>query len=132
MSPEDFNWSYIVSQAARMGLDRHLWNIPLSVASSDDFLKLVYILNWLYEVSVTFVQLTFFVLYWNIFKPFRWLKFAIAIGGVLVTQSCRSKRGDNYELTVYSEQGVTTEVYSEPPGEVSEGVIHMKVELEQY
>lgn len=50
----------------------------------------------------------------------------------LQTQSCRSKRGDNYELTVYSEQGVTTEVYSEPPGEVSEGVIHMKVELEQY
>ena len=37
---------------------------------------------WLSNVAYIFVKLTFFILYWNIFKPFRWLKFGI-IGGVV-------------------------------------------------
>ena len=38
---------------------------------------------WLSNVAYIFVKLTFFILYWNIFKPFRWLKLGI-IGGVVV------------------------------------------------
>lgn len=44
----------------------------------------------------------------------------------------RGKGRDDYELALYAEQGVTTEVSSNPCGNVREGVIHMKVELEQH
>lgn len=46
-------------------------------------MQLNFVIDWLSNVAQIFVKLTFFILYWNIFKPFRWLKFSI-IGGALV------------------------------------------------
>ena len=81
------------------GFGLHLWDVPLSVVLSEAYLKVRYssadekasnvslqlgfVTAWLSNVAYIFVKLTFFILYWNIFKPFRWLKFGI-IGGVVV------------------------------------------------
>ena len=78
------------------GFGRHLWNVPLVVSLSEASLKvyssfpsdkcsnillqLGFISAWFSNVAYTFVKLTFFILYWIIFKPFRWMKFGI-IGG---------------------------------------------------
>lgn len=51
--------------------------------TSNISLQLVFISDWLINVAYTFVKLTYFILYWNIFKPFRWLKLGI-IGGAVV------------------------------------------------
>ncbi|KAL8848363.1 MAG: hypothetical protein Q9221_006612 [Calogaya cf. arnoldii] len=66
-----------------MGGDRHLWNVPVNSLVTV-LSQVTYIINWDFGVANTFIKLTFFILYWNIFKPFRWLKFAIIIGGVVV------------------------------------------------
>ncbi|KAL8700751.1 MAG: hypothetical protein Q9201_005279 [Fulgogasparrea decipioides] len=67
------------------GFGRHLWNVPLGVFISEDFLKLAYISSWLSNVAYIFVKLTLFILYWNIFRLFRWLKFGILGGAFVVT-----------------------------------------------
>ena len=81
------------------GFGLHLWDVPLSVLLSEAYLKVGcssavnktsnislqegFVSAWLSNVAYMFVKLTFFILYWNIFKPFRWLKIGI-IGGVVV------------------------------------------------
>lgn len=83
------------------GFGRHFWNVPLSLTLSDPWLKvrcflasndksniplqLSYISDWFANVAYIYVKLTFFILYWNIFKPFRWLKFGILGGAVIIT-----------------------------------------------
>ena len=75
--------------------------MPLITSSSDAYIKVRYFLagidksnlalkvsylaDWLSNVAFTFVKLTFFILYWNIFRPFRWLKFSIIGGAAVVT-----------------------------------------------
>lgn len=82
------------------GFGRHFWNVPLIITLSDAWFKvrrffaineksnipfqLDYLSNWFRNVACTFVKLTFFILYWNIFKPFRWLKFGIIAGAIVV------------------------------------------------
>ncbi|KAL8721474.1 MAG: hypothetical protein Q9225_001853 [Loekoesia sp. 1 TL-2023] len=44
-----------------------------------------YILYWLDSVPYIFIKLTFFILYWSVFKPFHALKISILIGGIIVT-----------------------------------------------
>ena len=48
--------------------------------------QLSFVSAWLSNVPYIFVKLTFFILYWNIFNPFRWLKFGI-IGGAGIVVS---------------------------------------------
>lgn len=45
---------------------------------------MAYVSSWLCNVAYIFVKLTFFILYWNIFKPFQWLKIGIIGGGIVV------------------------------------------------
>ena len=75
--------------------------MPLIITSSDAFFKvsrflanidesnipfkLAYLSDWFCNVAYIFVKITFFILYWNIFKPFRWLKFSIIGGAIVVT-----------------------------------------------
>jgi len=44
--------------------------------------QLGFLSDWLCNVAYIFVKLTFFILYWNIFKSFRWLRLGI-IGGAV-------------------------------------------------
>ncbi|KAL8754751.1 MAG: hypothetical protein Q9199_004122 [Rusavskia elegans] len=67
------------------GFGRHLWDIRLSVLISEDFLKLSYVSSWLSNVANIFIKLTFFILYWSIFYPFRWLRYGILGGAAVVT-----------------------------------------------
>ncbi|KAL9576233.1 MAG: hypothetical protein Q9212_007272 [Teloschistes hypoglaucus] len=39
---------------------------------------------WLLSLTYIFVKSTFFILYWNIFKPFRWQKYGILGGAIFV------------------------------------------------
>ena len=87
------------------GFGRHFWNVPLIITLSNAFLKvsrfcpnkdepyiplqLSFLSDWLCNVAYVFVKLTFFILYWNIFYPFRWLKFGI-VGGAAVVVSVYS------------------------------------------
>ena len=48
-------------------------------------LQLSYLGRWTAIITYIFIKLTFFILYYNIFKPFRWLKISIAGGAVVVT-----------------------------------------------
>ncbi|KAL8942173.1 MAG: hypothetical protein Q9216_001820 [Gyalolechia sp. 2 TL-2023] len=41
--------------------------------------------NWELNVATVFVKITFFILYWTIFRPFQWMKLGILGGGVIVT-----------------------------------------------
>ena len=56
---------------------------------SDVSLQLGFLSDWLHNIAYIFVKLTFFILYWNIFKPFRYLKFGI-IGGAAIVVSVYS------------------------------------------
>lgn len=49
-------------------------------------LQLSFVSDWLCNVAYVFVKLTFFIHYWNIFHPFRWLRFSI-IGGAAIVVS---------------------------------------------
>ncbi|KAL8784502.1 MAG: hypothetical protein Q9213_003939 [Squamulea squamosa] len=42
-------------------------------------------IDWLSNVAYIFVKLTLFILYWNIFHLFRWLKYGILGGATIVT-----------------------------------------------
>ncbi|KAI4225605.1 MAG: hypothetical protein LQ349_007034, partial [Xanthoria aureola] len=68
-----------------VGYGRHAWDIPLSVLISEESLKLSYLTVWLTTVANIFIKLTFFILYWSIFYPFRWLRYAILGGAAVVT-----------------------------------------------
>lgn len=57
---------------------------PLNKDDSNISLQLGFVSDWLCNVAYIFVKLTFFILYWNIFKPFRWLKFGIIGGAAIV------------------------------------------------
>ena len=75
--------------------------MPLIVTLSDPFLKvrhffansdrsnlslqLAFVSDWFSNIAYIFVKLTFFILYWNIFKPFHWLKIGIIGGAAVVT-----------------------------------------------
>ena len=48
--------------------------------------QLNYLSGCVANIGFTFVKLTFFILYWSIFHPFRWLKYAI-VGGAFVVVS---------------------------------------------
>ncbi|CAD6593000.1 MAG: hypothetical protein ASARMPREDX12_006648 [Alectoria sarmentosa] len=72
-------------QVVNEGFGRHYWNVPLIITLSDAFLKLGFISDWFCNVAYIFVKITFFILYWNIFKPFRWLKFSIVGGAIVVS-----------------------------------------------
>lgn len=76
-------WVVLLLDIVNEGIGQHIWNVPLVITLSDTFMKLNFVIDWLSNVAQIFVKLTFFILYWNIFKPFRWLKFSI-IGGALV------------------------------------------------
>ncbi|KAL8871899.1 MAG: hypothetical protein Q9174_002368 [Haloplaca sp. 1 TL-2023] len=78
-------WIVALLQVENEGFGRHLWNVPLSVFISEDFLKLAYISSWLSNLSYNVVKLTLFILYWNIFHLFRWLKYGIVGGAIVVT-----------------------------------------------
>ena len=47
---------------------------------SNTSLELGFLSDWTANVASVFIKLTFFILYWNVFYPFRWLRFGI-IGG---------------------------------------------------
>ena len=47
-------------------------------------LQLSFVSDWLCNVAYVFVKLTFFILYWNIFHPFRWLRFGIICGAAIL------------------------------------------------
>ncbi|KAI4224944.1 MAG: hypothetical protein L6R36_004303 [Xanthoria steineri] len=67
------------------GFGRHFWDLPLSVTTGDSFIKLNYIIEWFTCIPYIFVKLTFFILYWKIFKTVRWLRIAVVVGGTVVT-----------------------------------------------
>ena len=46
--------------------------------------QLAFLSTWTCNVAYIFVKITFFILYWNIFKPFRWLKLGIIGDAVLM------------------------------------------------
>ena len=68
----------------------HFRNVPLIITLGDAFLKvslsfankdgsyiplhLGFLSDWLCNVAYIFVKPTFFILYWDIFKPFRWFR----------------------------------------------------------
>ena len=57
---------------------------PLNKDKSHISLQLGFIGSWMAVVAYIFVKLTFFILYWNIFYPFRWLRFGIIGGATIV------------------------------------------------
>ena len=44
--------------------------------------QLAFLSDWLSNVAFLFIKVTFFIIYWNIFKPSRWLRIGI-VGGFL-------------------------------------------------
>lgn len=60
-------------------------SFPLVKSDLIETYQLVYVSDWIGNVAQIFIKLSFFILYWNIFKPFRWLKLGIIIGGIVVT-----------------------------------------------
>ena len=44
--------------------------------------QIEFLSDWLCNVAYLFIKMTFFIIYWNIFKPSRWLRIGI-IGGAL-------------------------------------------------
>ncbi|KAI4218695.1 MAG: hypothetical protein L6R36_008805 [Xanthoria steineri] len=78
-------WIICLLLVKNEGFGRHLWDIPLSVFISEEILKLSYVSGWLSNVANIFVKLTFFILYWSIFYPFRWLRYVILGGAAVVT-----------------------------------------------
>ena len=90
----------INTEVQNEGFGRHYWNVPLSISQSDAWLKvrrfsanndmpniplqLTYLSECFTNIAFTFVKLTFFILYWSIFNPFRWLKYGIVSGAVVV------------------------------------------------
>lgn len=42
---------------------------------------------WLLSLTYLFIKSTFFILYWSIFKPFRWQKYGILGGAIFVVMA---------------------------------------------
>ncbi|KAG6990990.1 hypothetical protein G7Y79_00059g091750 [Physcia stellaris] len=75
-------WIVFLLQVVNEGFGRHYWNVPLIITLSDAFFKLAFLSDWMCNVAYLFVKITFFIIYWNIFKPFHWLRIGI-IGGAV-------------------------------------------------
>ncbi|KAI4106118.1 MAG: hypothetical protein LQ339_003115 [Xanthoria mediterranea] len=83
-------WFFLAIRTyAKVKIHRHwTWDddIQSPVRSAyEEFLKLSYVSGWLSNVANIFIKLTFFILYWSIFYPFRWLRYAILGGAAVVT-----------------------------------------------
>ena len=83
------------------GFGRHLWDVPISdiiapttlkvrdlqrssTCSSADRLQITYVGSVFSVLPFVFVKTGLFILYWTIFKPFRWLRFGIIAGASAV------------------------------------------------
>jgi len=63
---------------------KHIWDVPLSAISTDEFLKISYLSNWFPNLVWLAVKVTFYLLYLQIFRPNKNLvKFIWA--GIIVT-----------------------------------------------
>ncbi|KAL8979144.1 MAG: hypothetical protein Q9205_005450 [Flavoplaca limonia] len=78
-------WIICIELVEHQGFGRHSWNIPLSTVLSNKYISLAYAIGWLNIIAYVFVKLTFFILYWGIFYPFRWLRYGIVAGASVVT-----------------------------------------------
>ncbi|KAL8658966.1 MAG: hypothetical protein Q9202_007346 [Teloschistes flavicans] len=76
-------WIVFLLLAKYAGFGEHQWNVPLKLTSSHANRKLSYLLVCSGTLSKVLIDSTFFILYWSIFKPSRWLRFGI-IGGAIV------------------------------------------------
>ncbi|KAL8632349.1 hypothetical protein Q9189_001921 [Teloschistes chrysophthalmus] len=77
-------WILLIIQVKNNGSGRHQWDVPLSIVLKESTYTVSVIAAWLLSLTYIFVKSTFFILYWNIFKPFRWQKYGILGGAILV------------------------------------------------
>ncbi|KAL9578850.1 MAG: hypothetical protein Q9212_005457 [Teloschistes hypoglaucus] len=62
---------------------RHQWDVRLPNMMNDDFTIPTYIATNVAPATLLFVKLTFFLFYYHIFEPLRWMRWSIYIGATL-------------------------------------------------
>ncbi|KAL9009984.1 MAG: hypothetical protein Q9173_005034 [Seirophora scorigena] len=63
----------------------HQWNVPLTYVLGDRWLVPVYLGVVIVLPAMIFTKLTFFLVYLQVFKPFRWLRICVYVGATLTT-----------------------------------------------
>ena len=77
-------WIALVVELMKEGvMGRHIWELTLADLKNESFL-LVLLTETLYGPFIWIIKLSLFLLYLEIFTPYRWLKHA-AWGGIIVT-----------------------------------------------
>lgn len=59
---------------------RHQWDVSLLDLTKPEFYIPTYVTNWMSSIAVAFAKSTFFLLYLQIFAPFKGIRWAIYIG----------------------------------------------------
>ncbi|KAL8762522.1 MAG: hypothetical protein Q9184_001482 [Pyrenodesmia sp. 2 TL-2023] len=67
--------------AGRFGT--HMWDLTVGDISSDAFLWSGFFINWTTAVIWPFVKLSFFLLYIQIFRPMKWLRYCSYAGALV-------------------------------------------------
>ncbi|SLM35587.1 40s ribosomal protein s12 [Lasallia pustulata] len=70
-------------KAGRVGI--HQWNVRLTYLMSDVFLVPSYVVVILVPPAMIFTKLTFFLVYLQIFQPFKWLRTCVYLGATVTT-----------------------------------------------
>lgn len=71
-------WSTVLGSVGK-----HQWDVRLVEYLSGNFITTSAIMGFLAPLTLLFIKLTFFLLYFQVFRPFRWLRVSVYIGATL-------------------------------------------------